>query len=287
MALARILMMLLNTLCSPSLSANPQESEANLSKAPSVFSLFVQSPTDPDVPPSPLRNTSDMPLNLTRLLPPPPEVAPSSLPCRPLMYKCSGDAEAERASLPLQAMITQAASSSDNSEVPSSAEEEARPANADRVSAVKIAKPVVPRVAVKKGKPVVPVVSVAPMEKPVVPVVPVEKPVVPVAPVEKVEKEKKKEKKAKPAKKPAPVGKIVLVDAKPVEKPADKPAEKPAEKPVEKPVEKVAEKAVEKATEEATEEKVEEATEEKVEEEKVVDVETVKKMVVTERSDER
>ena len=259
MALARILMMLLNTLCSPSLSANPQESEANLSKAPSVFSLFVQSPTDPDVPPSPLRNTSDMPLNLTRLLPPPPEVAPSSLPCRPLMYKCSGDAEAERASLPLQAMITQAASSSDNSEVPSSAEEEARPADADRVSAVKIAKPVVPRVAVKKGKPVVPVVSVAPMEKPVVPVVPVEKPVVSVAPVEKVEKEKKKEKKAKPAKKPAPAGKIVLVDAKPVEKPAEKPVDKP----------------------------VEEATEEKVEEEKVVDVETVKKMVVTERSDER
>ena len=239
-------------------------------------------------------------MNLTRLLPPPPEVAPSSLPCRPLMYKCSGDAEAERTSLPLQAMITQAASSSDNSEVPSSAEEEARPADADRASAVKIAKPVVPRVAVKKGKPVVPVVSVAPVEKPVVPVapmekvekpvvpvVPVEKPVVPVAPVEKVEKEKKKEQTAKPAKKPAPVGKIVLVDAKPVEKPADKPAEKPAEKPVEKPVEKVAEKAVEKATEEATEEKVEEATEEKVEEEKVVDVETVKKMVVTERSDER
>ena len=279
MALARILMMLLNTLCSPSLSANPQESEANLSKAPSVFSLFVQSPTDPDVPPSPLRNTSDMPLNLTRLLPPPPEVAPASLPCRPLMYKCSGDAEAERASLPLQAMITQAASSSDNSEVPSRAEEEARPADADRVSAVKIAKPVVPRVAVKKGKPVVPVVSVAPVEKPVVSVapvekpvvsvapvekpvvsvVPVEKPVVSVAPVEKVEKEKKKEKKAKPAKKPAPAGKIVLVDAKPVEKPV--------------------EKAMEKA--------VEEATEEKVEEEKVVDVETVKKMVVTERSDER
>ena len=261
--------MLLNTLCSPSLSANPQESEANLSKAPSVFSLFVQSPTDPDVPPSPLRNTSDVPLNLTRLLPPPPEVAPASLPCRPLMYKCSGDAEAERASLPLQAMITQAASSSDNSEVPSSAEEEARPADADRVSAVKIAKPVVPRVAVKKGKPVVPVVSVAPVEKPVVSVapvekpvvsvVPVEKPVVSVAPVEKVEKEKKKEKKAKPAKKPAPAGKIVLVDAKPVEKPV--------------------EKAMEKA--------VEEATEEKVEEEKVVDVETVKKMVVTERSDER
>ena len=275
MALARILMMLLNTLCSPSLSANPQESEANLSKAPSVFSLFVQSPTDPDVPPSPLRNTSDMPLNLTRLLPPPPEVAPSSLPCRPLMYKCSGDAEAERASLPLQAMITQAASSSDNSEVPSSAEEEARPADADRVSAVKIAKPVVPRVAVKKGKPVVPVVSVAPVEKPVVPVVPVvpvekpvvsvvpvEKPVVSVAPVEKVEKEKKKEKKAKPAKKPAPAGKIVLVDAKPVEKPVEKPAEKPVDKPVE------------------------EATEEKVEE-KVVDVETVKKMVGKERSDER
>ena len=275
MALARILMMLLNTLYSPSLSANPQESEANLSKAPSVFSLFVQSPTDPDVPPSPLRNTSDMPLNLTRLLPPPPEVAPSSLPCRPLMYKCSGDAEAERASLPLQAMITQAASSSDNSEVPSSAEEEARPADADRVSAVKIAKPVVPRVAVKKGKPVVPVVSVAPVEKPVVPVVPVvpvekpvvsvvpvEKPVVSVVPVEKVEKEKKKEKKAKPAKKPAPAGKIVLVDAKPVEKPVEKPAEKPVDKPVE------------------------EATEEKVEE-KVVDVETVKKMVVTERSDER
>lgn len=259
MALARILMMLLNTLCSPSLSANPQESEANLSKAPSVFSLFVQSPTDPDVPPSPLRNTSDMPLNLTRLLPPPPEVAPASLPCRPLMYKCSGDAEAERASLPLQAMITQAASSSDNSEVPSSAEEEARPADADRVSAVKIAKPVVPRVAVKKGKPVVPV----------------EKPVVPVAPVEKVEKEKKKEKKAKPAKKPAPAGKIVLVDAKPVEKPVENPVENPVEKPVDKPVEKPAEKPVE------------EATEEKVEEEKVVDVETVKKMVVTERSDER
>lgn len=276
MALARILMMLLNTLCSPSLSSNPQESEANLSKAPSVFSLFVQSPADPDVPPSPLRNTSDMPLNLTRLLPPPPEVAPSSLPCRPLMYKCSGDAEAGSASLPLQAMITQAASSSDNSEVPSSAEEEARPADADRASAVKIAKPVVPRVAVKKGKPVVPVVSVAPMEKPVVPVVPVEKPVVsvapvekpvvPVVPVEKVEKEKKKEKKAKPAKKPAPAGKIVLVDAKPVEK----------------PVERVAEKATEKATDKP----VEEATEEKVEE-KVVDVETVKKMVVTERSDER
>ena len=265
MALARILMMLLNTLYSPSPSANPQESEANLSKAPSVFSLFVQSPTDPDVPPSPLRNTSDMPLNLTRLLPPPPEVAPSSLPCRPLMYKCSGDAEAESASLPLQAMITQAASSSDNSEVPSSAEEEARPADADRVSAVKIAKPVVPRVAVKKGKPVVPVVSVAPVEKPVVPVVPVvpvEKPVVSVAPVEKVEKEKKKEKKAKPAKKPAPAGKIVLVDAKPVEKPVEKPAEKPVDKPVE------------------------EATEEKVEE-KVVDVETVKKMVGKERSDER
>lgn len=259
MALARILMMLLNTLYSPSPSANPQESEANLSKAPSVFSLFVQSPADPDVPPSPLRNTSDMPLNLTRLLPPPPEVAPSSLPCRPLMYKCSGDAEAESASLPLQAMITQAASSSDNSEVPSSAEEEAQPADADRVSAVKIAKPVVPRVAVKKGKPVVPVV---PVEKPVVPVAPVEKPVVSVAPVEKVEKEKKKEKKAKPAKKPAPAGKIVLVDAKPVEK----------------PVEKVAEKAVEKAVEEATEEKVEE---------KVVDVETVKKMVGKERSDER
>ena len=270
MALARILMMLLNTLCSPSLSANPQESEANLSKAPSVFSLFVQSPTDPDVPPSPLRNTSDMPLNLTRLLPPPPEVAPSSLPCRPLMYKCSGDAEAERASLPLQAMITQAASSSDNSEVPSSAEEEARPADADRVSAVKIAKPVVPRVAVKKGKPVVPV------EKPVVPVAPVEKPAVPVAPVEKVEKEKKKEKKAKPAKKPAPAGKIVLVDAKPVEKPAEKPAENPVENPVDKPVDKPVEKA--------TEEKVEE---EKVEEEKVVDVETVKKMVGKERSDER
>ena len=261
MALARILMMLLNTLYSPSPSANPQESEANLSKAPSVFSLFVQSPTDPDVPPSPLRNTSDMPLNLTRLLPPPPEVVPSSLPCRPLMYKCSGDAEAESASLPLQAMITQAASSSDNSEVPSSAEEEARPADADRVSAVKIAKPVVPRVAVKKGKPVVPVV----------PVVPVEKPVVPVAPMEKVEKEKKKEKKAKPAKKPAPAGKIVLVDAKPVEKPAEKPAENPVENPVDKPVDKPVEKA----------------TEEKVEEEKVVDVETVKKMVGKERSDER
>lgn len=274
--------MLLNTLYSPSPSANPQESEANLSKAPSVFSLFVQSPTDPDVPPSPLRNTSDMPLNLTRLLPPPPEVAPASLPCRPLMYKCSGDAEAERASLPLQAMITQAASSSDNSEVPSSAEEEARPADADRVSAVKIAKPVVPRVAVKKGKPVVPVAPVVPVEKPVVPVVPVEKPVVSVAPVEKpvvsvapvekVEKEKKKEKKAKPAKKPAPAGKIVLVDAKPVDKPAENPVENPVDKPVDKPVEK------------ATEEKVEE---EKVEEEKVVDVETVKKMVVTERSDER
>ena len=205
-----------------------------------------------------------MPLNLTRLLPPPPEVAPSSLPCRPLMYKCSGDAEAERASLPLQAMITQAASSSDNSEVPSSAEEEARPADADRVSAVKIAKPVVPRVAVKKGKPVVPVVSVAPVEKPVVPV----------APMEKVEKEKKKEKKAKPAKKPAPAGKIVLVDAKPVEKPAENPVENPVDKPVDKPVE------------EATDKPVEEATEEKVEE-KVVDVETVKKMVVTERSDER
>lgn len=258
MALARILMMLLNTLYSPSPSANPQESEANLSKAPSVFSLFVQSPTDPDVPPSPLRSTSDMPLNLTRLLPPPPAVAPSSLPCRPLMYKCSGDAEAERASLPLQAMITQAASSSDNSEVPSSAEEEARPADADRASAIKIAKPVVPRVAVKKGKPVVPVVPVMP--------------VVPVATVEKtaekvVEKAAKKEKKAKPAKKPAPAGKIVLVDAKPVEKPAPK--------PLDKAVDKAAETVVDKAAEKVEEEKA------------VVDVETVQKMVGMERRGER
>ena len=242
-------MMLLNTLSSPSPSPDPQESEADLSKAPSVFSLFVQSPTDPDVPPSPLRGTSDMPLNLTRLLPPPPAVAPSSLPCRPLMYKCSGDAEAERASLPLQAILTQVASSSDNSEVPSSAEEEARPDAADRMSAIKIAKPVVPRVAVKKGKPVVPVV-------------PVEKPVVPVE--KAAEKAVKKEKKAKPAKKPAPAGKIVLVDAKPVEKAADKPADKPVEKAVEKPVEKVV----------------------KAEEEKEVDVETVKKMVATERRGE-
>ena len=143
----------------------------------------------------------------------------STTPFRPLMYKCSNGAEQQAGDMSLLDMLNQnQVDVSDNSCVPSTDDdhpEETGKSSHDvesSSSSIKIAKPVVPQVAVKKSK----------MDPTV---------------VKAIVAKKEKEKKAKTKKSAPPTPKPVTVAVK-VEKSVEKGVEKPVERSVEKGVEK-------------------------------------------------
>ena len=178
------------------------------------------------MPQSPLRAKDDMSSLAKHSLPVVSAPSESTTPFRPLMYKCSNGAEQQAGDMSLLDMLSQnQVDVSDNSGVPSTDDdhpEETGKSSHDvesTSSSIKIAKPVVPQVAVKKSKV---------------------DPTVVKAIVAKKEKEKKTKKSAPPT--PKPITVAVKVE-KSVEKPvAEKSvAEKPIEKGVvEKPMERSA-----------------------------------------------
>ena len=111
------------------------------------------------MPQSPLRATDDMSSLAKHSLPVVSAPSESTTPFRPLMYKCSNGAEQQAGDMSLLDMLSQnQVDVSDNSGVPSTDDdhpEETRKSSHDvesSFSSIKIAKPVVPQVAVKKSK---------------------------------------------------------------------------------------------------------------------------------------
>lgn len=126
------------------------------------------------MPQSPLRATDDMSSLAKHSLPVVSAPSESTTPFRPLMYKCSNGAEQQAGDMSLLDMLSQnQVDVSDNSGVPSTDDdhpEETGKSSHDvesTSSSIKIAKPVVPQVAVKKSAP--------PTPKPVTVAVKVEK----------------------------------------------------------------------------------------------------------------
>lgn len=211
------------------------------------------------MPQSPLRATDDMSSLAKHSLPVVSAPSESTTPFRPLMYKCSNGAEQQAGDMSLLDMLSQnQVDVSDNSGVPSTDDdhpEETRKSSHDvesSFSSIKIAKPVVPQVAVKKSK-VDPTVVKAIVAK------------------------KEKEKKTKTKKSAPPTPKPVTVAVK-VEKSVEKPV---AEKSVaEKPIEKgVVEKPMERSAMEKPAPEAAVGT--------GVDMESVKKLVSVSEENER
>lgn len=211
------------------------------------------------MPQSPLRATDDMSSLAKHSLPVVSAPSESTTPFRPLMYKCSNGAEQQAGDMSLLDMLSQnQVDVSDNSGVPSTDDdhpEETRKSSHDvesSFSSIKIAKPVVPQVAVKKSK-VDPTVVKAIVAK------------------------KEKEKKTKTKKSAPPTPKPITVAVK-VEKSVEKPV---AEKSVaEKPIEKgVVEKPMERSTMEKPAPEAAVGT--------GVDMESVKKLVSVSEENER
>lgn len=211
------------------------------------------------MPQSPLRATDDMSSLAKHSLPVVSAPSESTTPFRPLMYKCSNGAEQQAGDMSLLDMLSQnQVDVSDNSGVPSTDDdhpEETGKSSHDvesTSSSIKIAKPVVPQVAVKKSK-VDPTVVKAIVAK------------------------KEKEKKTKTKKSAPPTPKPITVAVK-VEKSVEKPV---AEKSVaEKPIEKgVVEKPMERSTMEKPAPEAAVGT--------GVDMESVKKLVSVSEENER
>lgn len=211
------------------------------------------------MPQSPLRATDDMSSLAKHSLPVVSAPSESTTPFRPLMYKCSNGAEQQAGDMSLLDMLSQnQVDVSDNSGVPSTDDdhpEETRKSSHDvesSFSSIKIAKPVVPQVAVKKSK-VDPTVVKAIVAK------------------------KEKEKKTKTKKSAPPTPKPITVAVK-VEKSVEKPV---AEKSVaEKPIEKgVVEKPMERSAMEKPAPEAAVGT--------GVDMESVKKLVSVSEENER
>lgn len=211
------------------------------------------------MPQSPLRATDDMSSLAKHSLPVVSAPSESTTPFRPLMYKCSNGAEQQAGDMSLLDMLSQnQVDVSDNSGVPSTDDdhpEETRKSSHDvesSFSSIKIAKPVVPQVAVKKSK-VDPTVVKAIVAK------------------------KEKEKKTKTKKSAPPTPKPITVAVK-VEKSVEKPV---AEKSVvEKPIEKgVVEKPMERSAMEKPAPEAAVGT--------GVDMESVKKLVSVSEANER